>query len=174
MARRESQGAWGADPRDAVCGGALRLRSPARFGNSYNMGVRQVGPLGLYLHLEEPTFGFPVAPAHRHLVLPVPLAGGNWLASFHTTGTRHLTPRRRPPPPRYHATAAPVLDASLRRSLEREAVNGGLTVPLLRQAMAGVSGPVASRWVEPLNVACRKYEITLRPAHGRLLGTYCA
>jgi predicted chitinase len=44
--------------------------------------------------------------------------------------------------------------------VELEALNGGLTVPLLRQAMAGVSGPVASRWVEPLNVACRKYEIT--------------
>ena len=26
--------------------------------------------------------------------------------------------------------------------------------------MAGVSGAVANRWVEPLNIACRKYEIT--------------
>ena len=52
------------------------------------------------------------------------------------------------------------MDASLRRYLELLPLPGGMTVTLLRQALPHVNGNAAGKWVGPLNVACRTYNIT--------------
>ena len=54
----------------------------------------------------------------------------------------------------------PQMDASIRRYLEVHPLLGGLTVMSLRQALPLVSAADASKFVGPLNVACKKYDIT--------------
>ena len=100
---------------------------------------------------------------HRNHAHPHSPAGGGGPGHFkhaHPHG-RHAPKAGAPPHPDSPAAkpaAGPQLDAAYRKFLELHALPGGLTAPLLRQAMH-VTEAVAETWIAPLNTACRKYEI---------------
>jgi putative chitinase len=123
------------------------------------MGVRQNGPLGLSLHLDE-QFAVPLRDAmlSARLVMPGPIGVPHWWENIHAARAKHEA-RRGHLSHTGHKDAPRELDASLQKSLERQPLLGGLTVALLQKAIPTLSTAAATSWVGPLNAACSKYRI---------------
>jgi putative chitinase len=123
------------------------------------MGVRQSGPLGLYLHFEQPPlFGLlSGAVLTRRLVLAAPLGTPAAVTATKTAKMKHAAKKNATAP-----KAAPVAALNLAKTerdfVELQPLPGGLSASLLKAAMR-ISDKRAETWVAGLNEACRKYEI---------------
>jgi putative chitinase len=123
------------------------------------MGVRQSGPLGLYLHFEQPpVFGLlSGAVLTRRLVLPAPLGTPAAVTATKTAKMKHAA-KKNATAPKAARVAALNLPKTERDFVEMQSLPGGLSASLLKAAMR-IPDKRAETWVATLNEACRKYEI---------------
>jgi putative chitinase len=112
------------------------------------MGVRRPGPLGAHRHVADHGRVTSHVAAHAHKA-----HGGH--GGHHV---QHGQPSG--PNPTGAENDSFIKDKALRTYVELRPLTGGLTADLLHQAIRGVSVKTATTWVDSLNSACKKYEVT--------------
>ncbi len=110
------------------------------------MGMRRPGPLQGHGHVDH-------AAAPAHVVHHKP-------RGHHGHGGQHAHEKSPLAPGPLGSEPEPFIkDKTLRVYVEMRPLPGGVNADLLKQAIRGV-GAAANDWVDPLNAACKKYEIS--------------